>query len=126
MVKFMSFKVFSSVFFLLALATVARADLSMTTATSSADIDVGFNVYLIDASTSSVALQFPDISTLPGTAMWFKRIDSNVANIVTLIVFDSQLMDGATHKELLPNQSIYVLFSDTAKIVVLSSTNTAA
>lgn len=71
----------------------------ITTITSDTTIGTGFDTFIVDASSNSITITLP--FTENSDLFYFKRIDNNSANTVTITGTSGQLIDGRT-SQILP------------------------
>jgi hypothetical protein len=89
--------------------------------TSSFEVDFGSLVYLCDASTYSMTVTLPDISTdssWNGTHFYVKRVDTVTAKSVTLDCYGSQTLDGDLSRTLAPNESYHIMAYDGSWLIL--------
>ena len=68
-------------------------------------VDLGWNLYLCSASTTSSTLQMPTVANDDGRTIAFTRIDANAANTFTIAAFGTETINGQSSLALLPQES---------------------
>lgn len=86
---------------------------SITTITNSQVVDLGYQVYLIDATNNDVNLQLPNVNNIDGLCLIFSRIDNSLNN-VTLVGYGNQTIEG-TNEYLMPVHNYVTIISSTNK-----------
>lgn len=82
---------------------------NITEITTSTTLDIGFDVYIVDATSGNITVTLPSI-TADGLQYKIKRIDNN-SNRVTIT--GSQTIDGLVSIQLFPQNSIEIHSIDT-------------
>lgn len=87
---------------------------SITTITMSQSVDLGYQVYLIDATNNDVSVDLPDINNIDGICLMFSRIDNSLNNVL-LNGFTEDQTIGGTSEYPMPVGSYITIISSTNK-----------